>query len=611
MTLPAVFNVTNFPTVPALVPNSTGDASNNSSYLNKMVALLLSAGGPTAGMGGTLVFPNSAGPYYFDGGIYVGQDDSTPPVTVASSIIFRGGGEQKRSAPTLQQLDASQTFFTVINNDGSSTGDNQIGGVIFEDLIISFAYADDESTAGVGIYVDAGSNVRVQRVTFDEVPDAALWFQKSLHCSVIDCNVRVAKVSNGTGLRLGKKNGQDQAIETYVAGTTFFASHTNGYGIQMYGVEHLRMTNCRFEGWQFGIYMDVAAGAGNIQEVFFGNVTVITSEEAVYLAVTGGESGHVTYIARVWFAECEFVPGSFTGEYSGGGVIIGPTDNAGNIIDGIRFVSCHSCLWGGPGIDIQGGTNIEIIGGYYSCNGTYSGEPPSPGNNSGIKISGPAEGVRIGNAACNNSLFEFENSAFSFASPTQQYGIYVGGGCSSVRIIGCDLTSNTASGIWVDGSEGASYVIIDSCDVQYNISSVETTNGILVDGSSGAVTNIYIRNCNAFGYSSFNVAILVQGALSNVETVEITNCSGYNDQHRVLSSTLPTSGSTFYPYTFGYWGPVEFYAAPGGGTISAIDIDGTNSGLKSGSFLLMPGEFALMNWAISIEGSPTFVVIGK
>ena len=100
------------------------------------------------------------------------------------------------------------------------------------------------------------------------------------------------------------------------------------------------------------------------------------------------------------------------------------------------------------------------------------------------------------------------------------------------------------------------------------------------------------------------------GPVVNLSTVEITNCAGYNDQGKVFTPAL-TSGSTFYPYNLGYWGPIEFYIANGSATIiSSITVDGTVIPLKSGSVLLVPGESASITWTPTFLGID-IVAIGK
>ncbi|MGA9018911.1 MAG: right-handed parallel beta-helix repeat-containing protein [Candidatus Cybelea sp.] len=304
------------------------------------------------------------------------------------------------------------------------------------------------------------------------------------------------------------------------------------------------------------------------------------------------------------------------------------------MIDTVRFVSCISTRWSGPGLLIQFTTseespklqNVEVLGGMYAGNNLEEvGSQPY-----GILVTGGAvNGVRIVGASCVGEYRDITNHDSS-DSPIQDIGIYVDSGAadiiidgcdlrkngdygivvnaaSNVVISGCDLSSNAVggSGAGVQVNEGATNVVIDSCDVTNN-----GTYGIQVVATSGAVTGVYIRNCNASGYSSYNVAIYIDATGTNASTVEITNCAGYNDRGKVFTPAI-SSGSTFYPYNFGYWGPVECYIAKGSlTTISSITVDGTVIPLTSGSVLLVPGESASIAWTPTILAID-FVVIGK
>ncbi len=148
-------------------------------------------------------------------------------------------------------------------------------------------------------------------------------------------------------------------------------------------------------------------------------------------------------------------------------------------------------------------------------------------------------------------------------------------------------------------------LIINGCDVTSN-----GTNGIQVNGTSGAVTGVYIRNCNASGYSSFSIAIDVSGSASNVSTVEITNCAGYNGVYAVaLTTTLPGSGTPFHGYDHGYYGPVSFFVGTNT-EVTAIEINGITTGLKTGSFVLYPQQSGVITY-MGGGIAPTFVMIGQ
>ena len=308
---------------------------------------------------------------------------------------------------------------------------------------------------------------------------------------------------------------------------------------------------------------------------------------------------------------------------SGGpGVLV---DASSGEIDTVRFVSCYSARWPGPGLQLSGGAaNVEVLGGMYAGN-NYS----SSSQAYGIYVE-EASGVRISGVSCVGQYI-FIQEGMKSPSPNQDVGIYLDSGASDVTISGCDIRLNKQEGIVVNGASGvtisgcdltsntgtssgigilvnggSSNVNIDGCDVRNN-----GINGIKVDGSVSAVSDIYIRSCNATGYGSYSTAINISSVTSNQGTVQVTNSAGYNDQGVTLTTTPPSSATVFYNYTFGYFGPFEFYFTfHAGTTVSNIKIDGTITGLTSGSFYLVPGE----NGEITYSGgtSPVgFVAIAK
>jgi hypothetical protein len=451
-----VINVTDGLGAPWNIPGLYCDgthATANVTNLNAMIQQLLTSTGPTNGQGGTLQF-QSAGTYVFEGTITVKND--TGGTQQPYTIIFAGTGEGMLNAPILQQT-TDADFFVVNNNPG---GSEDLGGVVFQDLMLG--YTEGASGQYAAVHVVGGSNsVNLLRVTFVNCPISA-WFENSLGCTMVNCNTYSA-LNAGIGLQLGSFDNDpvtlQSAIETFVSGCQFYCNNLNsGVAVQIYGCEHLRMINTRITGYQQGIV--IIAGeqetdtAANVRHLYFGNVSCYPySTSATAGAAVVIQSGSSTApVTEVWFAQCEFSPG--TVDYTGAGIVIQPGTTGP--INQIRFVDCYSCLWAGPGMNIMGGTNIEILGGYYSCNGTVTGAEPY--SQSGIAITGAASGLRIIGAACNNSVYNLNATPPGFAPATQVYGVFVGYGASGVRIFGCDLTGYTltgTAGVHITGSTTA------------------------------------------------------------------------------------------------------------------------------------------------------------
>lgn len=579
MSFNTVINVTDGLNGYNLDPGYTADV--NTYNLQQILNYLLSSSSPAPyGEGGTLLFPVGNGaPYNFDGTVYIGAPDGMSSHGTNWSVVIRGSAQGKLNAPNQalikQNADDDSNWHDLFVVNTNSGDDDDIGGVTFEDIMIEFAATAPNGNAAVRV-VNGSQNCRLHRVSLVNCP-IGVALKESLQASIIDCTIYNAANAQ-YGVELGEQNNNSQAVETYITGTTFLST-SGGTALQIWGAEHLRMSHCRVESWTNGIVIQVEENSGNAEQLYFSNVSCITAEGAASLSVEGGSSGAYSYIGRVWFAECEFVPGGANaGSYTGGGVIIGTTDTY-DIIDGVRFVDCHSCLWAGPGIDIQGATNTEILGGYYSCNGNTSGEAPTPGNKSGIKVSNDTNGLRISGPACNNSLFVFEvmQADRGYASLTQEYGIYVSNGAKGVRISDCDLTGNNDSGLWVDGS-------------------------------SSETTNVFVKDCDLTGYSSPATPVTVSATVVNLQIVD---CPGYNDSQTVALRTSLPSG-VFSAPTYAYYGPSSFYVGANTGAsggVTAILINGITTELKVGAFFLAAGQTA----QVTISGSPTipFSMIGQ
>lgn len=534
----------------------------NQMYLQQLVTNLLSTDPSfTGGYGGTILFP-SVGPFRIAGTITVGGSTTSPPNTPIS-LIFQGSGHQDAESPNLIQMSSGVDLF-VIDTNADNAGDD-IGGTVFQDLTMIYNEPSPPAASGAAIHVvGAAQNVKLLRVVVIDFSQG-VWFDNSLSCSMIDCEIYNA-ATYGTALTIGGADGLYSSIESYIAGCTFISfQNPQGIAVQVYGCEHLRMVNTRLEGYQQGIVITTASANGNIRKLYFGNVSCFPSSEesgtGAAVSITTSSTSNAA-VCQIFFDSCEF--GGYGSSYTGGGVYIAAPGNVNAPIDQIRFLDCHCCLWAGPGINIAGGENIEILGGYFSCNGrTAVGQLQS-----GILISGAAQAVRVTGAACNNSVYNPDASPPAYAPATQHVGIYIeGSGASNVLISHCGLAGNSA-------------------------------NAIVIGAGGLSVSAVFIRGCNANGYgTSPNAAIDIIGEVANIQ---ISDCAGYNDKGPSLSTSMPSG--TFSNTTFGYYGPVAFYVKGAGD----VTIDGVNTLLKDGGYTLSPGETA------AIAGTATaFLAVGR
>jgi parallel beta-helix repeat protein len=652
--------------------NNPAAAAQNANVLQAIIGLAQNAntsgclpGGPNA-LAATILFPGNSdvpapvgtGPFTDLGAEYFIAVPSAPGPTVPNAAVaitcnwplrFVGTGNVR-----ITMVVGDYGFGDIFLVESDVGMGNDIPGITFEGL--EFRYEDAGGVTEVaaihvpsigvpGAIHDGAQNVRINRCVFLDCP-IAVWFQRGLQCSMFQCTVNLATIG-GTGLKIGGP-GLGEGVPGVFAKDIFITDcifevsspSSSNVGLDLISAEHVRLKSVRFDGFDLGIQIrpgyagpTTAPSGLNVDRCFFTDVNVFVGQTATAglagTALTIQPQSTNQQIGQLTFVGCTFEPGDNMDITSteGAGITV---DANGSFIDTVRFVSCYSARWTGPGlsIGIPEGTgtlqNIEVLGGMYAGNNLGTGV------SCGIAIYGPASAVRIAGTSCVGK-YRFVTHATSAESNQQLVGIYVESGASQITINGCDIRENADYGIVVNAASdvvisgcnlssnavgssgagvqvnaGASNVVIDGCDVTSN-----GTNGIQVVATSGAVTGVYIRNCNASGYSSYNVAIYVDATGTNASTVQVTNCAGYNDQHPLLRGVPPTSATVFYNYTYGYFGPVEFYTAPQEATITYISVDGNITRLTMGSFLLVPGEYAEITWAAVGVFVPSFFMIGK
>ncbi len=585
---PGIFNVLD-PEY-GMLPGSSVDPSDNQAALQNAINAAIAAGG------GTVLIPSEyegVSGYNIVGPINIGVEGNAAPASVR--IV---GTAQDTGSATPLLLVTSTVAGSPYNGDlfsvyTSVSAEDDIGGTTFENLNITYFPGASVPSGGTAaaIHVVNGQNVRIDNTVILNAPQG-VFFDDTLQCSLFRCTIYNA-ATPGTALTLGS-GVSNVAKETYVAGCTFLnyePGDEQGIAVQINSVDQLRMQNVRLQGYQQGIVITPGASAGgDAYNLHFGNVSCYTTSTtdlagAALLIQPYSPQG----VARVTFDNCEFSQGQGkTGTtYIGPGVLIDPV-TGGGVIDQIRFVETHSFLWPGAGMQITGGSNIQALGGYYSCNGSASefGEVTS----AGIVITGATTGVRITGAACNNSVYILgENQFISGSGPapaTQEYGIYVSGSASgtpgAIRVADCDLTGNL-------------------------------NNGLVVTGAVGTPANVFVHHCDLTGYTGSSQAPV--SVTTPVSNLQITDCPGYNDQATIVSTTAPLSGTAFNGSSFGYYGPVTFCVTAGPeGVISEIAIKGTSTRLTAGTFALAPGlvtaSYAAITYTTGIEPLP-FAMVGQ
>ena len=561
---PGIFNALDYG-LKAESSGGTGPA--NQGFLQDAIAACQAAGGgtvliPSQDLDGNTVYP------------IIGPIDVGLPLSgEAEAIIIAGTAQGQVGGPTLL-VEGDGTLFSVDTSMG------HIGGVTFRDFGIQYDKNPDTDAiySGTAIEVINGENVRIERVVFYDCAQA-VWFANTYQCTIFECTAQYANITTPVGgacIVVGDDADSLIAKEIYIAGCVFLSNSQGGTGMLIQGSEHVRVMNVRIDGFTEGINIMPGAsisGGHNAIKHYYGDVSVYTANPSgpTGPALTIQPQGPQN-ISEIVFSGCVFEPDA-SATPGGPGVYI-DQGIYGSVVDTIRFVSCKAVRWAGPGIDIVTGSNIEVIGGLYASNA--SGASPS-GGSGGISITGPATGVRILGAACIGSYPYFINHGGPQSVPTQDIGIYIAG-------------------------SGASNVIIDHCDLTGN-----SENGVFVGSGELTVSDVFIRNCNVNGYSSYSAAIDIVG--TEIYKIQVTDCAGYNDQAVPVATTPPAVDTTFSGPTYGYYGPVTFYAA--GATELMVNTAGHSTGLINNSFTLAPGQTCITTLGGGGHNWTTFLMVGQ
>lgn len=422
-----VFNVTD----PAWGVLPTNSAGTNTGALNFLVSQLLSSGGPTGGNGGTIQFP-SVGKYKFNGPINI---NSGP-----ASLIFMGTGEGTLAVPLLQMTGTTGSDFFVINNSSSTDPDENIGGIIFQDLQIAY---DTTVTLGAAIRVSndsasgAGSqNVRIQRVSFVECPQGVV-FQNTLQGLVEQCTFTFNDQTAGVAITVDTAQppmASTACNEILIKKCDIRDLKPNScIAVAVYACVHLSLENVSIGGLNQGILLNPTSTAMNDTQL----VTIYDCNVGTYLAglqlVPKSSAGSDLREVRV-------VSSSFTqttgATYTEGGIFINlPLGGDNSAVDTVKLIGVTSQGWVGPGLQIVGGKNIQVIGGSYSGNGTSS---------AGIAISGSPTNINIVGADL--------SPKYGGGATAQRDALSVGGSPTFVRVKACTMLDYSGIPVQVTGS---------------------------------------------------------------------------------------------------------------------------------------------------------------
>lgn len=512
-------------------------------------------------------------------------------------------------------------------------------GVTFQDLFVEYDHTF--SVDGTAFSFSAGSGHSLFRIKVLNCRYPAA-FSGTSHVRMLGCffdyaNNKLASLSDVKAVQITGAS-KDTTISQCTFSWSVGDAASTDYGIFIDQLSGLKVNDTQVAGFGTGIQIQASSAATT-------DVRFIASRADAYGSCVVINSK----VYDVSFVDCHFQASeSYLGTAIGSaGIAVGTDPGTTNSqIDTIRFTSCSltgnaelSSAGGKYGLEIGAGQNIQILGGDYSGNGATAG----------ISIVGGAIEVQIVGANCIGLEFEGGKDA----TPLYQlYGIEITDG-ADIQIIGVNCSGNgnpmtPGDGIHIDGTgaivsnvrivgaicagpvfgsssiqqntgiyvKSAQELVVKDCTLIGSATSIgyglylesvsdvtvracdlyDNTVGLGIEGSAG---NVFVRDCNASGYSSYTSAIAVAAALVGIE---ITNCAGYNDRHQPLSSTPPSG--TFTAITVAnYYGPAVFYAT----NAFNVTIDGQMTRLGSGGFTLAPGETAAFPSGVT----PTFVMIGN
>lgn len=432
----AVFNVTQGVDSSGFTVYPGQDATHNTENLRYMVSKLLSSDGPTNGKGGTLQFP-SAGPlpYQFNGTITIGPDDQS--VTQPYSVIFEGTGLGSLSSP-LMEMTASADLF-VVNTHIAASSDQNIGGALFKDLQIFYASG---TSSGAAVKVVDSQNVRVLRVVFQDCPEGVV-FQNATQCVIEECTFVYVNQLAAVGVTIDTDqppahNTSSNQIVVKKSILRTRETPNTCIGIAVYACKHATIETMNISGLNNAILLSPTTQPQNNSFTIMISDCQADSLSAALTMKPQSSSGSALRDVRV--QSCSFTQTSGQ-TYTGAGIVIDlPTGGSNSQVDTIKLIGVMSEGWQGHGLQINGGQNIQIIGGTYA------------GNMQGGVTTAQA-GLAITGAAANISVVGADFSATYQGSTAQQYALLVSGSPTTpVLIKTCFMPGYSASPVSVTGS---------------------------------------------------------------------------------------------------------------------------------------------------------------
>jgi Right handed beta helix region len=622
--IPGVFNVLDF----RMATNTGGgDPVLNAGYLQNAINAAQASGNPS---GAIILIPSyslsASGENAYG---YYPLDTSGAPITISGNVPLLICGTGEGTELRMQAGNATDMFVI------SSAAD-----VVFQDLTIRYDdVLSNQGLLGTAFTFTGAAAHKLFRIDLVNC-QYPVSFQDTKHARMLQCYFKYNITTPASEIKAVEITAasEDTAISRCLFRCQINVSQKY-YGIFVDQATGVKITDTQVEDFAVGIL--IQASQGNTEQIS----VVGARAQSYYQCVQVSAPVSDLTVTDVSFVDCHFE--AATNALGGPGITVGTMGETNDQIDTVRFMSCSLTDQGSPqiayGLQIGAGQNIQVHGGDYSGNGPTAG----------IAIVGGATAVQIIGANCVGLEYESDKES----PPLQQlYGIEITDG-TDIQIIGVNCSANGLSGdpgsdtngygIYINGSLGSgtvsdvliigvscagtpTYAINQEAGICVQHATGTLVHGCALNGSfdyglylgtvTGAIvkacdlfgndtglyidsdsTQIYVRDCNASGYSTLSAAIYVYETLT---AVEIANCAGYNDAYLPPLATSAPSGQFSGISVANYYGPTVFYHHNGG----AVTIDEKDTYLSSGEFTLAPGENAQIG--ASLPGA-TFLMIGN
>lgn len=291
------------------------------------------------------------------------------------------------------------------------------------------------SLAFKGINVSVGdtcidavtNNCRAYNCTFTDIPTA--FYAQGNGCALEQCTIAYYQVK---GTKAVVISGAQCGI--FGPGEIFQGAGNNPpkcTGISIEGAEHTVIANVHISDWNIGVDFSQVPGAQYTQVT---NCEAQCWQSALNIQLPMSVDETTTGIK---ITSCMLSKSTTTTE-STPAVLVDPQNNLNAQLSDITLIDCTVFSYAASsgaqhGLQIIGGSNIKIIGGTYSNNGS--------GGGAGIAITGACGDVQIIGANLQPTYLWAPNTNY------QSYGLLVSGGpTGTVYVSGCDLTGYTMSG---------------------------------------------------------------------------------------------------------------------------------------------------------------------